>query len=542
MNEISLDKAKKTFFTALTIDIFVTAIFVAIDFWTVNVLEGFASGGPPLSASTIGYIELFERFSSVMVLTWLWVGWTLTRWISACYQHATQTLNFTGFRHEKWKTWGWVIPGLNLFKPFQVLNEIYKVGSSNSDDGRALKKWTFSAPLLIWWIYWVSTHLILVGISKLVLNQTSVETLTPKQAIGAYYVHIVVCLISLTVAGLWFVVAGSLTRRLHGRGSVPIKTVVSPIVGKTETSNDSYAAALAEIEEGRLDKGTWARSFAESGGDESKAKALYIKARAEAIKSALVGVDTQPPIAEDVGVKVANSRDGTSDKPATFVAPLPVLLILVGVAVIGIVAAVALPAYQDYTKRQAVAASAVPAKSFSYEDAVGQAKQQPVAPSQVETPAQPVDWSQFTPSPGPAPTPQIDGFQFNPSANSPTGANAPKPAQPRVIHKDKPKQREGFSPEAQADLDFIAARAMSDYPYLATPAGKIVMEKIISKRDELIGQGTYPALALTQAVNAFAPANAPLIFQEKVKDTVQRNDAFSQGGCRWATAKDWVCN
>lgn len=38
-----------------------------------------------------------------------------------------------------------------------------------------------------------------------------------------------------------------------------------------EASNDAYAAALAEIEEDRLDKGVWARSFAESGGDESKA-------------------------------------------------------------------------------------------------------------------------------------------------------------------------------------------------------------------------------------------------------------------------------
>lgn len=67
-------------------------------------------------------------------------------------------------------------------------------------------------------------------------------------------------------------------------------------------NNEAYAAALAEIEEGRLDKGAWARAFAESVGDESKAKALYIKARAESIDSSQTWPDTQPPI-EDVPKK-----------------------------------------------------------------------------------------------------------------------------------------------------------------------------------------------------------------------------------------------
>lgn len=49
------------------------------------------------------------------------------------------------------------------------------------------------------------------------------------------------------------------------------------------SDNDVYAAALAEIEEQRVNKGTWARSFAESDGDESKAKATYIKLRVAAL-------------------------------------------------------------------------------------------------------------------------------------------------------------------------------------------------------------------------------------------------------------------
>ena len=118
----------------------------------------------------------------------------------------------------------------------------------------------------------------------------------------------------------------------------------------SNSGNDAYAAALAEIEEGRLDKGVWARSFADSGGDESKAKAAYIKARAESLKGAAVWANTQPP-AQDVPAV------GVSPPPAG--APPSPLWWLAGIAVVGIVAAMALPAYQDYSKRPAVPARPV---------------------------------------------------------------------------------------------------------------------------------------------------------------------------------------
>ena len=40
-----------------------------------------------------------------------------------------------------------------------------------------------------------------------------------------------------------------------------------------------YAQAFEEIETNQVDKGLWAKSFADQGGDENKAKTLYIKRR-----------------------------------------------------------------------------------------------------------------------------------------------------------------------------------------------------------------------------------------------------------------------
>ena len=118
----------------------------------------------------------------------------------------------------------------------------------------------------------------------------------------------------------------------------------------TPPANNAYAAALAEMEEGRLDKGVWARSFAESGGDESKAKAAYIKARAETFQNADVAV----------GAIKHDTASHPTAKSISSGVNMWVPIGLGGLTLLGVVAAITLPAYQDYTKRQTVAESSAP--------------------------------------------------------------------------------------------------------------------------------------------------------------------------------------
>ena len=70
-------------------------------------------------------------------------------------------------------------------------------------------------------------------------------------------------------------------------------------------------------------------------------------------------------------------------------------------------------------------------------------------------------------------------------------------------------ERQQYATQVQVDVKKIADRAAADYPYLTTPAGTAVMERIVERRDLLIEQGVYPSIALTRAVNAFAAAYAP---------------------------------
>jgi len=54
-----------------------------------------------------------------------------------------------------------------------------------------------------------------------------------------------------------------------------------------------YQQAYEEFENGQMDKGLWARLFAQSGGDENKAKAQYIKNRVQQLVTQQANLDTE---------------------------------------------------------------------------------------------------------------------------------------------------------------------------------------------------------------------------------------------------------
>ena len=56
--------------------------------------------------------------------------------------------------------------------------------------------------------------------------------------------------------------------------------VVKEVQNGDSVKDECWSNALSELNNGNLDDATWARSFAESNGDESKAKASYLKTRA----------------------------------------------------------------------------------------------------------------------------------------------------------------------------------------------------------------------------------------------------------------------
>ena len=338
MNQEKLESAKNLFFIALGIDIAVTALVVISDVWGTGVLKDIGAGRTTAGQSTISTFEFWDSFSKLMFLTILGVGLALVKWLNTCYTYAKETIGASGFKNERWTAGGWIIPIFNLFKPYQVINEIYKAGSSTYSGPADWQKEGGSGLLLTWWIFWAVTHFIGLTVGKQMFKNAMRDDLTLQQSISAIEFHALFCVVFLIISGLWFLVAGNLTRRLLARQRVGGATILQaqpiavsqsvpsrnpsptvpaapppgsiqlsarqaagttsqaatnavPFVNQAETptskplsestEEDFWATAMTEVETGQRRPGIWAKAFAECDGDETKAKVAYLKVRVQ---------------------------------------------------------------------------------------------------------------------------------------------------------------------------------------------------------------------------------------------------------------------
>nr|WP_326527948.1 hypothetical protein [Rhodoferax sp.] len=254
------------------------------------------------------------------------------------------------------------------------------------------------------------------------------------------------------------------------------------------TTNDAYAKALAEIEENRIDKGTWARCYALSDGDESKAKAAYIKARAGVLGAAPTWANTQPNSLDGAGVDIASTASNTDGGSQTSTNPFPKWLVqsAIGLAVFGVLLAIALPAYQDYSKRAAVAAKGSPAnsqiepsaanKSFTYEEATGQ---------QATQPAERGPWEQYQ---VPPPEKQIAAPQLTPFTGT-LDKFDPSTARPVDTEKAHFERIDAAHPDAESivissDFNSWVAKNPSYRPIVAKGTSQEVIDMLTRYKNE----------------------------------------------------------
>jgi hypothetical protein len=321
MNREQLEGAKKLFFILLGIDLAVTAIVGLNAFSTVGILQKVQSGARDVDQSMISSLEFWEGVSKLIFLTMLGVGLGLVKWLNACYGYAKKTIGVAGFKNEGWTAAGWLIPIFNLFKPYQIINELYKAGAPGYRTADDWKKESGSGLLLTWWIFWAVIHFVGWIMTKQLLRSSLRDDISLQQGIVLTEMQAWSCVISLVIAGLWFVVANHLTQRLLDRPSLlssgplgksvtprppdayspattssapfavaslspsaPAEAESPPSVSTQNFAFDEdaiYATIANEFESGATDKGLWIRLFAECDGDENRTKVAYIKQRAE---------------------------------------------------------------------------------------------------------------------------------------------------------------------------------------------------------------------------------------------------------------------
>lgn len=308
MNQQPLSNAKNLLLIALAIDAVLNALIGFHDYGLLTQLREIKAGTRYYTPEFATALTEWENAGYFSILSLIVVAAALVHWLRSCYAHAENEIGCTDLEQKKYVIWGW-LPILNIFKPYQVLNELFRVGGSSYSSSNGYKKEGGSSSLLLWWIFWVISHLILSILNrayinagtKIIFNESHTEaSVLLKSAIAAYDYSVWIAAISTIVSIGWLWASNLLTERLLERQPIGIadefqpttpnnRTVpaaATPVIARahptaqpTTNTEEIWAKALHEFDHGQRRLGLWSRVFAEADGDEGKAKASYLKNR-----------------------------------------------------------------------------------------------------------------------------------------------------------------------------------------------------------------------------------------------------------------------
>ena len=139
-----------------------TAVSNLVDLNDLNSDQGlvdFAEEGSPASGVT-SFFGIFGLGAGILFLIWS----------HRAYRNIQRVGGRTQFT-TKWAVWSWVIPGLNLFRPKQVLDEIWRASAAGMRlEGGSWRNAPVPARLMALWTSWVTSSI--VGITSVVLMFT----------------------------------------------------------------------------------------------------------------------------------------------------------------------------------------------------------------------------------------------------------------------------------------------------------------------------------------------------------------------------------
>ncbi len=315
MGSEQLVRAKKYFFIALVIDLLLSVIVILNALRLSSSFMVIQGGSLVPDEAFFASLHTHDNLTYLTFLTTCGIGYLLVRWLKESYKFARESIGASGFERNTGVGWWWLVPFYNLFRPYQTISELYKLGSHRYSKPQDWKDITGSFALLSWWIYYVIAHLIMIIIVKTINRISLREDVNLNQVISIYEAQTVVFCISISIVILWFFVANHLTNRLVEKAASPIteddgteplitaatntpantpapelavalKTpdagpsrLTIPVSSMSESDDWAFEKVADELETSTTDKVLWTRVFAESGGEESKAKALYIQRR-----------------------------------------------------------------------------------------------------------------------------------------------------------------------------------------------------------------------------------------------------------------------
>lgn len=184
------------------------SIYATLDmFWSALASQGGASVPPTLAPLAYGPTTAIASIKRcIMYLTAV----PFLIWFHRCYRNLTW-LWVEGTRYStKWAVGGWLIPILNLVRPYQVAREIWDASNPDVEVGEGPRGWLQKRTghtVLTWW---------LLGLSPAVVWPVA-YLLTQRPSLALWKLGLCLYIFSELLKGLTAIAAILLIRRLDAR-------------------------------------------------------------------------------------------------------------------------------------------------------------------------------------------------------------------------------------------------------------------------------------------------------------------------------------
>lgn len=138
--------------------------------------EQFEQGGTAVGVDDLAAAEdLVMTVYYAMLALYALTGISFIVWLFKARRNSEILCTAPHRRPETWVGWGWVVPVVNLWYPFQVVRDIWKASSPTTDRAAESLRGVPGSPLLaLWWgCWWAAYVVVVVGTIALRVSETT---------------------------------------------------------------------------------------------------------------------------------------------------------------------------------------------------------------------------------------------------------------------------------------------------------------------------------------------------------------------------------
>ena len=178
------ERAKWAIIALLAIAV-LDAVAVWADWDRYNLLSRIVNGGGYTFAEASASDNRESAVALLQILALIIGAVFFIRWFLDAYRNVDPLGGTRGFT-KKWAGWAWFVPIVNLWRPKQIANEIWRASDPDHPDEPPSAATALWGVLTLWWVCWLASNFISQFGARMAFNGNTAQGL--KNSTAAYLV------------------------------------------------------------------------------------------------------------------------------------------------------------------------------------------------------------------------------------------------------------------------------------------------------------------------------------------------------------------